>query len=178
MFRGGLVVPSRMVFFMWLIFTVDHFLGFDLRIFGILPREPLGLIGIFTAPFIHGNVFHLVSNTIPLLVLGGVLYFFYEDMAPRVFGYSYFATNALVWIFARKNIHIGASGLVYGLAAFLIFYGFFRKDMKSLIISFVMLFFYAGMVYGIFPNQSNISWESHLAGAVVGAVTAMNMSKK
>lgn len=167
-----------MVFLMWLIFSIDHFLAFDLRVFGILPREPIGLIGIITAPFIHGNVYHLISNTIPLLILGGVLYFFYEKTAPKVFASCYFITNILVWIFARKNIHIGASGLIYGLAAYLIFYGFFKKDMKSLVISFIVLFFYAGMAYGIFPNQPNVSWESHLAGAVVGAVTAMNTGRK
>lgn len=171
-------MPSRMVFMMWLIYSVDHVLEFDFRVLGILPREPIGLIGIITAPLIHGNLVHLISNTVPLLILGGVLYFFYAPMAPRVFGYSYFVTNILVWTFARKNIHIGASGLVYGLASFLIFYGFFKKDMKSLVISFIVLFFYAGMVYGIFPNQSSVSWESHLAGAVVGAITAMNMAKK
>lgn len=172
------MVPGRMVFLMWLVYTLQYYYGWDLRIFGILPREPIGLLGIFTAPFIHGNTVHLLSNTVPLLVLGGMLYFFYEEKAPRVFAACYFVTNILVWIFGRQNIHIGASGLIYGLAAYLIFYGFFKKDFKSLLISFVVLFFYAGMVYGVFPTQTNVSWESHLAGAVVGAVTAMNMGRR
>jgi len=175
-FKGGLIVPSRLVFLMWLIFTVSEFYHLNLSVFGILPREFLGLIGIFTAPLVHGSAVHIISNTIPLLILGGTLYFFYEKIAPKVFFSCYFITNILVWIIGRKNLHIGASGLVYGLAAFLIFYGFFKKDMKSLIISVVILFFYAGMIYGIFPNQPGISWESHLAGAVVGAFTAYHLS--
>jgi len=177
-FRGGLIVPARLVFIMWLVFTVGKFFHLNLTIFGILPREPIGLIGIFTAPLIHGNALHIISNTIPLLVLGGVLYFFYEDLAPKVFVSCYFITNILVWIIGRKSLHIGASGLVYGIASFLIFYGFFKKDLKSLIISIIILFLYSGMVYGLIPDQPHISWESHLSGALVGFVLAYSSARK
>jgi len=168
-----------MVFLMWLIFTVQEYLHLNLSFLGILPRNPFGLIGIVTAPFIHGNSIHILSNTIPLLVLGGTLYFFYERIAPRVFVSCYFITNVIVWSVGRGNsLHIGASGLIYGLAAFLIFYGVFSGNFKSLIISLIIMFFYAGMVYGLFPNQPGISWESHLAGAVVGFFTAYIIAKK
>ncbi len=163
---------------MWLVFTVDNFLAFDLKVFGILPRTLHGTIGIITAPLIHGDSTHIISNTIPILFLGWALFFFYENIAPRVFYLCYFLTNILVWLVARPNLHIGASGLLYGLASFLVFYGIFKKDFKSILISVVVVFFYGGMVYGILPTQPGISWESHLMGGIVGAFVAMNEAKR
>lgn len=167
----------RFVFLMWVVFSIQFFLGIEITRFGILPRTGWGLIGILTAPLIHGNSVHIISNTIPLLFLGWTLFFFYEDIAKKVFVICYFLTNALVWLFARPSLHIGASGIVYGIAFFLISYGFFKKDFKSLIISAVIIFFYGGMVYGLFPNQPGISWESHLIGAIVGGYVAMNFTR-
>jgi len=173
------VVPFRIVFIMWLAFALEYVYGFHLSIFGVIPRTFHGLIGILTAPLLHGSVFHLVSNTIPLLFLGSILYFFYESIAPKVFYRAYFWTNILVWLFGRPNsLHIGASGLIYGLAFFLIFFGIFYRDFRSLIISVVVLLFYGGIFYGVLPSDPNISWESHLAGALVGITTAITLSKK
>ncbi len=163
---------------MWLIFTVEFYLPVDFGSFGIYPRDTSGLIGILTAPLLHGSFNHLMSNTIPLLVLGSTLFFFYATIAPRVFLYSYFFTNILVWIFGRPYYHIGASGLIYALASFLVFYGIFKRNFKSVLLSAVTIFFYGGMVYGIFPMDSRVSWESHLMGAVVGFVAAYLMSNR
>jgi len=162
---------------MWLVFTVEFYCQVDLGGFGILPRDIPGLIGVFAAPLLHGSFHHLMSNTIPLLILGATLYFFYPRIAPRVFLYAYFFTNILVWIFARSFFHIGASGLVYSLATFLAFYGFFSRNFKAVIISAVTIFFYGGMVYGLFSFDERISWESHLLGAVVGIGNALIFSK-
>jgi len=172
-----MVFLFRFVFLMWVVFTIQFFLGFDFSSFGIMPRTVHGLIGILTAPLIHGNSVHIISNTIPLLFLGWTLFFFYEEIAIKVFMTCYFLTNVLVWVFARPSLHIGASGIVYGIAFFLIFYGFFKKDFKSLVISAIIIFFYGGLVYGLFPNQPGISWESHLIGAIVGGYTAMNFAQ-
>src|SRR6187402_187457 len=139
---GSSVTPFRLVFLMWAAFYVQYFYGFPLTNFGIIPREPWGLVGILTAPLLHGSVNHLISNTVPLLFLGTVLFFFYEKIGGTVFFRSYFWTNGLVWIFGRNSNHIGASGLVYGLAFFLIFYGLFRRDFLSIIISIVILLLY------------------------------------
>ena len=171
-----MVFLFRFVFLMWLVYSLEFFLGLDFSGFGILPRTTHGLVGIVTAPLIHGNSVHIISNTIPLLFLGWTLFFFYDNIAIKVFVICYFLTNVLVWVFARPSLHIGASGLVYGIAFFLIFYGFFKKDFKSLVISAVIIFFYGGLVYGVFPNQQGISWESHLIGAIVGGYTAMRFS--
>ena len=176
---GSSVVPFRLVFLMWLSYTLEFFYGWNLSAFGIIPRSLFGLIGIFTAPLIHGNLLHLISNTIPLLFLGSVLYFFYAPFAPTVFYRSYFWTNLLVWLFAWPgSIHIGASGVVYSIAFFLIFFGIFYRDFRSLIISIVVLVMYGGLFYGILPSDPHISWESHLAGALVGVSTAITLSMK
>ncbi len=172
-----MVFLFRFVFLMWVVFSIQFFFPVNFNSFGILPRTLHGLVGILTAPLVHGSSVHIISNTIPLLFLGWTLFFFYENIARQVFLICYFVTNILVWIFARPSMHIGASGIVYGIACFLIFFGFFRKDFKSLLISVVVIFLYGGMVYGIFPNQPGISWESHLIGAIVGGYTAMYYAK-
>jgi membrane associated rhomboid family serine protease len=163
---------------MWLIFTIQNALQLNLGIFGIEPRTTLGLVGIITSPMIHGNALHIASNTVPLLFLGWALFFFYPQIGKPVFYFCYFGTNVLIWLFARPSIHIGASGLVYGLAAFLIFFGIFKRDIKSIAISAVVILLYGGLVYGLLPNQPGVSWESHLFGAVIGGVVAYFMVDK
>ncbi len=170
--------PLRLVFLMWLIFYIQLLSGFDFGPLGILPRNVYGLIGIFMAPLIHGNINHLVSNTLPILFLGGVVFFFYPRIAVRVFFQGYFFTNALVWIFGRTHFHIGASGLVYSLAAFLVFNGFFKRDALSVVISLIVMIIYGGLIYGVFPNEPWVSWESHLMGAIVGIGSALFLGKK
>lgn len=176
-FEESLVIPIRFVLILWAIYAIGLFLPFDLAVLGIYPRSFQGMIGIILAPLIHGNMLHLVSNTLPLLFLGIILFLFYDRIARKVFFQCYFFTNILVWIFARPSLHIGASGLVYGLASFLIFFGMFRKDFKSILISLIILVLYGGLVYGIFPQQPGVSWESHLMGALVGLATASQLAK-
>lgn len=178
-FLSNSVIPFRLVFLMWLSFSIAFFYQIDLSFFGILPRSFIGLIGILTAPMVHGGLFHLISNTIPLLFLGSALFFFYGRIGRVVFSRCYFITNILVWAFSpRVSYHIGASGLIYGLSAFMIFFGLFRKDFLSLFISIVVIIMYGGIFYGVLPTDPRISWESHLAGALVGTVTAFDLRNK
>jgi membrane associated rhomboid family serine protease len=176
-FEESLVIPIRFVFILWAVYALGLILPFDLALLGIYPRSFQGMVGILLAPLIHGNMLHLISNTLPLLFLGIILFLFYDRIARKVFFQCYFFTNILVWIFARPSLHIGASGLVYGLASFLIFFGMFRKDFRSIIISLIILVLYGGLVYGIFPQQPGVSWESHLMGALVGLTTASQLAK-
>ncbi len=169
---GSSIAPFRLVFLMWLIFALDFLYGYDIKFLGILPRSTAGLPGILLAPVIHGNVQHLVSNTVPIIFLGATLFFYYPRVARTVFAACYFGTNILVWLFARPSYHIGASGVVYGLAAFLIFLGLFRRDFMSILIACVVVFIYGSIFYGVLPTDNNISWESHLFGAVVGVTFA------
>lgn len=140
----GIVVPVRMLFLMWAVFLIDGILAVNFALFGILPRDLWGMVGIFTAPLIHGNLLHLASNSLPVLFLGTTLYVFYDRIANRVFAQCYILTGLLVWIFARPTLHIGASGLIYGLASFLMFFGIFRQDIKSILISLIIIFLYGG----------------------------------
>ncbi len=176
---GISIVPFRIVFLMWLFYSLEYLYGWKLSFFGIIPRTIPGIIGIFTSPLLHGNIFHLLSNTVPLLFLGSVLYFFYPKLAPTVFFRSYFWTNLLVWLFARPHsIHIGASGVVYALAFFLIFFGIFYRDFRSLTITIIVFILYGGVFYGILPSDPLVSWESHLAGALVGIASAVTLAKR
>lgn len=152
-------------------------MGIDLSFLGIYPRTIHGLVGILTAPLIHGNYLHLISNALPILILGTALFYFYDRIALRVFFMSYFPTGVLVWLFAKPNFHIGASGVIYGIAVFLMTFGIFRKDLSSLLISVITTFFYGGIIYGIFPNQVGVSWESHFFGALMGLISASYYAK-
>lgn len=173
------VIPFRLVFVMWLAFFMEFLVGFPFSFLGIVPRTLFGLIGIVTAPMLHGSFNHLVSNTLPLLFLGGVLFFFYTPIGSTVFFRAYFWTNIMVWLFGRSNSsHIGASGVVYGLAFFLIFFGIFRRDFTSMLISIVVILLYGGVIYGVLPSDPQVSWESHFAGALVGIYTAIGFSSK
>jgi membrane associated rhomboid family serine protease len=175
---GSAVVPFRLVFLMWAVFFVDQLMPYiALNSFGIIPRRVFGLIGVFTGPMLHGSLAHLISNTVPLLFLGAVLFYFYYNIAQAVFLRAYFWTNFLVWLFAREANHIGASGLVYGLAFFLIFFGIFRRDFLSIFISIIVMLLYGGVFYGILPSDPRVSWESHLGGALVGVSTAVTYSR-
>ncbi len=171
-FSRFLVVPIRFVLLIWMVFFFEVTFNVRLSFLGIYPRDTFGLVGILFAPLLHGNILHLVSNTFPLLFLSTALFVFYEKISAKVFFHCYFYTGLLVWIFARPALHIGASGLIYGLAFFFIFLGLFRKDFKSILLATVVVLLYGGIFYGLLPNQPNVSWESHLLGGIVGLLTA------
>jgi len=175
--RSSFIPPLRFIFLMWLFFSIEFVLSFDLGFLGIFPREVHGLVGILTAPLIHGSFNHIVSNTFPVLVLSGFLYLFYNSIANQVFIQCYLLTNFFVWLMARPSYHIGASGLVYAFAAFLIAIGLFRKDFMSLLVAIVVIALYGGLMYGLLPVDKGVSWESHLLGAVAGVGTAWGFSK-
>lgn len=172
MLQRSIIIPLRFVMFIWLVFFIGIYFQINLAVLGIFPRDLLGLLGIFTAPLIHGDIIHLVSNTFPLLFLGTALFLFYDRIAFKVIYQCYFLPGIMVWLFARPSIHIGASGLIYGLAFFFIFFGLFRKDIKSIFLATVVVLLYGGLFYGVLPNQPGISWESHLLGGMVGASSA------
>jgi len=109
--------------------------------------------------------------------LGTILYFFYPNIANRIFLQCYFFTNILVWFFGRTFLHIGASGLIYGLAFFLISIGFFDGKFRALIVSITVLAVYGSLVYTVFDLNQAVSWESHLFGALVGVISAYSIKK-
>jgi membrane associated rhomboid family serine protease len=154
----------------WLTFLFDTFFDLNLARFGLRPRSWEGLIGIFTAPLLHGGWNHLLSNTLPFLLLFTGTLYFYRGIGFRVLAWIWLAGGLGTWLIGRDSIHIGASGVVYGLAAFLAFSGMLRNDNRLISVSFLTIFLYGSMVWGVFPLQPHVSWESHLCGAFVGLV--------
>ena len=142
----------------------------DFYIYGIYPRELYGLKGIVLAPFLHSGLNHLIDNSLPLFLLMVALFYFYHEIALKVFLLSFFITNGMVWIGARAAYHIGASGLIYSFASFLFFSGILRRYPRLVAISLLVVFLYGGLVWGLFPVDVTISFESHIYGAIVGLV--------
>lgn len=172
-FAEQVKAPILLIILLWVIEAAKHIFDHRLQEFGIFPRAWDGFFGIFTGPFVHGSWGHLASNTLPLLALTSMMVTFYPKAASQAMAMIMTGTGIMVWLFARPAYHIGASGVVYGLVAFLFWTGVFKKNAKSTVLALIVLTLYAGSVESMFPGvEKNISWESHLFGAMVGLVTA------
>ncbi len=170
----SMIIPGIFVFIMWMAKIVEVLFEIDLTRFGIYPLTLRGLPGILFSPFIHANFSHLFSNSLPLFFLSVALFYFYSEVAVRVFIWTYFLTGLTVWIAGREAWHIGASGIVYGLASFLFFSGIIRKYFRLIALSLLIVFLYGSMVWGLFPGvYKDVSWESHMLGFVSGVVLAV-----
>ncbi len=170
--KNSFIFALMIVAAMWAVFIVNLLVPIDFNQFGIIPRTVEGIKGILFAPFLHANLAHIVSNTIPMLILTTVLFLFYRNIAVRVLLLSTVMGGTLVWFFGRNAYHIGASGVIFALVAFLIASGIFRRQVKALLIAIVIFVFYGGVVWGILPTQQGVSWESHLFGFLSGIALA------
>ena len=181
-FLGSLVIPLILVALMWLMKIIEVSCNVDLNRWGVTPHTYNGLWGILTLPFLHGSWEHLLSNTIPILVLGTALYYCYPSLANRVLLITYLASGLLTWCIGNPDsVHIGASALVYGLNLFLIFSGFIRGNRMLIVISLIMVFLYGSFIWGMIPSLAipqNISWEGHLSGALIGILLAIFFRKE
>ncbi len=140
--------------------------------YGVFPRSLEGVLGIVFSPFIHGDWKHLFNNSVPILVLGTSLHYFYKDISKEVFLWSWLMSGLWLWVIGRPSFHIGASGIVYALASFLFFSGLIRKHTRLMAVSFVVVFLYGSMIWGVFPIKEHISWEGHLSGGLAGIILA------
>ncbi len=172
-FMASLLFPLGFVIILWTVWLLELAFDLELHTWGIFPKEARGLRGIFLSPFLHGDFRHLINNSIPLLVLGTALFYFYRPVAARVTVLSVLITGIWVWVAARPAYHIGASGLIYSLAAFLFTSGIIRKHPRLMALSLLVVFLYGGMVWGVFPVAERISWESHLMGLFSGVLLAI-----
>lgn len=170
----SMMIPGIFVFLMWLVKLVEVLFGFDFSDLGIYPMTAGGLPGILLSPLIHADFNHLFNNSIPLFFLSVALFYFYSEVATKIFILNYLITGSLVWLAGRDAWHIGASGLVYGLASFLFFSGIIRRYFRLIALSLLVVFLYGEMVWGIFPGiYKNVSWESHMLGFFSGIVLAI-----
>lgn len=166
------VIPALAVLLLWVVHLLNVGLELGLHRWGILPRSVAGLPGILFSPFIHGDFEHLFNNSVPLFLLGWSLIYFYPRKAGNVILVTWLVSGIWVWISARGNYHIGASGVVYGLAAFLFFSGVLRKQRTLMALSMLVVFLYGSMLWGVLPIVPRISWESHLWGGLAGVLMA------
>ena len=170
--------PILFISILWIIRIFEEVEKVNLSWYGIFPRTTHGLIGIITAPLLHADFDHLRANTLPLLILGPIILFFYRSIAFQIFFWVYFMTGVWVWAAARDAYHIGASGIIYGFISFLFFSGVFRKDTRLLALSLLVTFLYGGAIWGLLPLENGMSWESHLLGSLAGLITAYNFRKE
>lgn len=173
-----LLYPIAMVLMIWVVYWVEMHWDANFSHWGIRPRNVMGLRGIFFSPFIHGDGFHLLHNTLPLLVLSTSLFYFYEKISFKIIFYGTFLTGLLTWIIGRDSFHIGASGVIYLLFGFLSLKGLVSKHFRLLALSFFVIFMYGSMVWYVTPIDYKISWEGHLSGLLVGMSFSFLYKKK
>ncbi|MAY82970.1 MAG: rhomboid family intramembrane serine protease [Flavobacteriales bacterium] len=174
----SMIYPTLFVVALWIIKGIELQFDLDFGKYGILPRNLEGLRGVLLAPLIHANLEHLTNNSVPLLLLGTALFYFYRSLAFRIIILSYLLSSLYTWISARYSYHIGASGVVYALFAFLLVSGFIRRHLQLIAISFLVAFFYGSLVWGILPWDHKISWEGHFWGFMVGIILAIYYRKQ
>lgn len=158
--------------FLWLVHFANIHFHLNLYKLGVFPRTLDGLWGIVFAPIVHSSSDsnHLINNSVPFLILTWAMFYFYRPIAWRVLFFSWIITGLSVWFFGRSSFHIGISGVIYSQLFFLFFSGVFRQDSRLLTVALLVVFIYGSMIWGIFPYDWKISFESHLSGAVIGVV--------
>src|ERR1700681_4855810 len=175
--RANFLLAAKMalgfVALLWLIQLLNWALDLGPEDFGVRPRQLAGLPGILFAPLVHGGFAHLIATSPPLLVLGTAMLYLYPSAALRVLPAVYLGTGLAVWLFARGGVHIGASGLIYGLVSYVFVAGLIRRDRRAIAASLLVSFLYGASVWGVFPIERGVSWETHLAAALIRIVLAI-----
>jgi membrane associated rhomboid family serine protease len=176
LFRSSVFITVMVILLLWLVWFLDIVFNLQLSRFGVHPHQITGLLGILFMPFIHSTngISHLLYNSISLLVLGTILLNTYPRVALKTVLIIQLLSGFMVWFFASANqYHIGASGVIFGIAAFLFASGILRRDRVSIAVAlFVGLFYGSSILNGLFPTEPNISWQGHLAGIVAGLFCA------
>jgi membrane associated rhomboid family serine protease len=175
--RLALRLSLGFVALLWLVQLMNWAMALDPAPFGLRPRELSGLAGIVTAPLVHSDFAHLVANSVPLAALGAVMLFLYPHSTLRVLPLVYLGPGLLVWTFGRDSVHLGASGLVYGLVSYVFFAGLLRRDRRAIAASLLVVLTYGSLAWGVLPVDPRVSWETHLAAALIGALLALALRR-
>lgn len=177
--RAGLMTVGVFIALLWAVHLVNVLTGFFLVAWvGILPRRLDGLDGVLFAPLLHSGFGHLLSNSVPLLVLGFLTFLEGIRRFSIAVAASWLTSGLGVWIFGG-GLTIGASGVVFGLFSYLIVRGFYNRNWKQILVALVLFLVYGSMLWGIVPLVgSRISWQAHLFGAVGGVLAALIMRKR
>ena len=158
---------------MWAVFLATTLSGDTLLSLGVIPRTMVGLRGIIFAPFLHGSLAHLMANSIPFVVLGWLVMLRDARHFLPVTVLAMLGSGLMAWLIgAPGSIHIGASGVIFGYLGFLILSGWFARSFSSILLSLVVTALWGGMVLGVMPGQTGISWQAHLGGFLGGVIAA------
>lgn len=165
-----LFYPVIFVLIMWIVFLIEINFGFDLTTYGVYPRKISGLVGVVTSPFLHSDLKHITNNTITFFVLMIALRVFYSKNHLNIFALGLLLSGIGTWLIGRNAYHVGMSGVIYMLAAFIISKGIFSKNYHLIALTFCLIFLHGGMIWYIFPIVDGVSWEGHLAGLLSGII--------
>jgi len=164
---------------MWVLELVDIiFFKQALNAYGIFPREIIGLRGILFAPFLHVGLPHLISNTIPFLVLGWFVMLQETSDFFIVTAITMLVSGVGVWLFGATGFHVGASGVIFGYLGFLLTRGYFERNFPSILLSIIVGIFYGGAIWGVLPMRHGVSWEGHLFGFIGGVIAASFLTRE
>ena len=172
-FRLALRFALGFVVLIWFIQLLNYGLGLELERFGVRPRVLAGLPGILLAPLLHHGFGHLIANSAPLLVLGTVMLHLYPRSTVSVLPAVYLGPGIAVWLLGRAAVHVGASGLIYGLVSYIFVAGLIRHDRRAIAACLLVCFMYGSLVWGVLPLERAVSWETHLAAALIGVLMAI-----
>ena len=168
--QQNLPILGIILLILWGSLLLTSLTGNRLLCLGIYPRHLFGLPGIFFAPFLHANAGHLFFNSIPLVVLSDFLLMqgLHEYLTITV--EITLVSGILIWCFAKKGLHIGASAVITGYWSFLICNMYHQINPSSIIVGAISLYYFIGILYGIFPAQKGVSWQGHLFGLLAGLI--------
>lgn len=167
-FQANLSLLLMLTLILWGIHVLNMLSGYRLNAFGILPRTAPGLIGIPLSPLLHGSVAHLFFNTIPFFVLSALILvngktlFFDVSIIIIVLG------GAAVWLFGRRAMHVGASGVIMGYWGFLLLHAYQQRSFVAILLALLCLYYFSGLIFSLFPREKRVSWEGHVFGFLAG----------
>lgn len=171
-------IPLLFLAACWLVFFIEWYYDISLYQWGIKALTLKGLRGVLFMPFLHGDIEHILNNSFGILTLGTLLFYFYKEIALKIFVFIFLISGIWTWTIARGGYHIGASAVIYGLFGFLTLSGMLRKDKHLLATTFLVVFLHQGIVWGVFPSKPGISWQGHLSGFLSGIVLAIYFRKE
>lgn len=182
-FIDAVEISATIVLILFGLYYINRFMGGVLNSFGIWPRSERGLLGILFSPLLHYNEAHLTTNALSLFILLIILFLHREYRPDLAFLMIWIASGLGTWLIGRAGtaahpvVHIGASGVIYGLVTYLIAAAWWLRSWTSFFWSIAIFFLYGGIFYGVLPQPGVVSWEGHLSGAIAGVVVAWRQHK-
>tara|TARA_B100000902_G_scaffold398522_1_gene465607 strand:- start:30960 stop:31604 length:645 start_codon:yes stop_codon:yes gene_type:complete len=173
-------IPIVFIFTIWFIKGIEHYLSIDFIHLGIKPKNIKQFFGIFSFPFIHSDLNHLLNNSYPMIILGGIICEVYKEISNKIFLFSYLLSGLLFWIFGDSSTNVvGASCFIYALGSFILISGFIKGHPRLIMLSFLVIFLNFFNLWGIIEiKNDNISQTSHLIGVITGIIIAIIFRKK